>query len=383
MPVVTLAINTSIHSSLGCSPYELTFGKRPPLQDKNLTVKANPYDSYAKYIQSYIKECHSNAVAIQTTSQERSKKYYENKRRNTLFKTGDTVAAKRPTRSSKLSPKYIGPLKVIGVKNDIYTLENTANNKTMKRHVSDLKLMQTINLLMMIMCIMINNNQTSSLLLQDRIRPIIWLNTKSQVNLGIAEYDLHFAYTSPCPLFERNIRQGLRDNEDLKTDDKIQLEAFNANCKALYILEWQHEIQQLIDVKLPSIPIDYRPRESKEPYDEPMRIRRSISKQHRSLHERRSITESYYSKERFKNEIPITILNQTETGRNLTSFSTTKALISLVIGPWANVFCGRSEKIKYYQQRLGDLIALRDELKNATSIELYIKRIVHQGRISK
>lgn len=35
---------------------------------------------FAKLVQHYLKECHTNAVAIQSGSQERSKKYNENKR---------------------------------------------------------------------------------------------------------------------------------------------------------------------------------------------------------------------------------------------------------------------------------------------------------------
>lgn len=139
LPVAVLAINTAYHASLGCTPYEMTFGKRPPLQDKNLTFKATPSDLYAKLIQSQLKECHSNAIAIQTTSQERSKQYFENKRREVLFEIGDTVVIRSPSRSSKLAPKFLGPYKIVGKTNDVYTLEDTKNQRVTTRHVADLR----------------------------------------------------------------------------------------------------------------------------------------------------------------------------------------------------------------------------------------------------
>ena len=139
LPVAVLAINTSIHSSLGCSPYEMTFGRRAPLQDKNIVYKATPTDLFAKNIQHHMKECYRSAIAIQSASKERARKYYDSKRREDLFEIGDTVLTKAPSRSSKLSPKFIGPFKVIGKKNDIYTLEDLTSNRKTTRHVADLR----------------------------------------------------------------------------------------------------------------------------------------------------------------------------------------------------------------------------------------------------
>lgn len=58
-----------------------------------------------------------------------------------MFKTGDTVAIRAPSRSSKLSPKFNGPYKIIGSKNDIYTLETVDGRETVQRNVNDLRAM--------------------------------------------------------------------------------------------------------------------------------------------------------------------------------------------------------------------------------------------------
>jgi hypothetical protein len=94
---------------------------------------------FAKLIQSYMVECHSNAVAIQSTSQERSRKYFESKRRQELFEIGDLVVIKTPTRASKLAPRYKGPYKVVGIKRDIFTLEEASTKKITTRHVACIK----------------------------------------------------------------------------------------------------------------------------------------------------------------------------------------------------------------------------------------------------
>jgi len=118
LPIAILAINTTHHISIGCTPYEMTFGKRPPLQDRSIVFKATPHDTYAKNIQQSMEECYLNAIAIQSASQERARKYYEDKRRNVLVEVGDQVVLKAPSRSSEFAPKFIGPYRIIGTKKD-------------------------------------------------------------------------------------------------------------------------------------------------------------------------------------------------------------------------------------------------------------------------
>lgn len=86
----------------------------------------------------------------------------------------------------------------------------------------------------------------------DKIKPIIWLKTKSLVSLGVTEYDIHFAYTNPCRLFEQNIRNNLKPDEELSSDDVASLKAYYQNCNALYLTEWETEVEQLAAVRLPT-----------------------------------------------------------------------------------------------------------------------------------
>jgi hypothetical protein len=72
------------------------------------------------------------------------------------------------------------------------------------------------------------------------------------VSLGIEEYDIHFAYTNPCDLFERNIRNNLKENQSISADDERQLKAYYANCNALFLTEWETKLEQLLEVDLPT-----------------------------------------------------------------------------------------------------------------------------------
>lgn len=111
------------HKSIGHTPYVMNFGRRPPLQDKAVTRNATPNDMHAKLIQSYLKECRSDAIAIQSVSQENSKGRYNRMNRDIRYHLSDLVSIKTPSRSSKLSPKYKGPCKIVSIQDDIYGLE--------------------------------------------------------------------------------------------------------------------------------------------------------------------------------------------------------------------------------------------------------------------
>lgn len=103
----------------------------------------------------------------------------------------------------------------------------------------------------------------------DRIQPLIYLRTQSKVSLGVSEYDLNFAYSNPCKIFEQNIRTHLPEGAELTKDQIESLKAFTTNCNGLYELEWAKEIRQLLRVELPRFPSEYKKQPSPEPYREP------------------------------------------------------------------------------------------------------------------
>lgn len=267
LPVATLAINTSYHKSIGHTPYELTFGRRAPLRDKRITVRATPQDMHAKLIRNYLLECHSDAIAIQCNEQEKSKRFYEDSHRTRFFQLNDHVVIKAPNRKSKLAPKFIGPYKIVGIQKDIYRLEDEASGKLTTRHVADLKPFTRINpvnmvkavtwlsILMTVLAMVVSANGQQTF---DRVRPVIWLAKQQRVQTGVVIYDINFASVSPCSIWTTEltknpvspVNSSSKNTQALLEADIVgRIEAFRNECDLLYEREWVNVLSKFPKVK--------------------------------------------------------------------------------------------------------------------------------------
>jgi len=238
LPIAILAINTSYHKSIGYTPYELTFGRRPPIQDNFIANQVSVHDMYARLIKNYMHECQSNAIAIQSISQQQSRERYNEQHRKVVYQEGDQAMIKLPPRSSKLAPKYHGPFTVIDVKKDIYKLENNESKKVQTRHVSDLKLFKAcVNLLTVLCFIMAVAGQVTF----EKVKPLIWLTTDYEVELGSAEYDIEFAWTPPCMLLEKALNTEAM-NETYQRLVQENMPNFYLDCFNLYVKEFKERM---------------------------------------------------------------------------------------------------------------------------------------------
>lgn len=141
------------------------------------------------------------------------------------------------------------------------------------------------------------------------------------------------------------------------SDDETKLEAFNKNCKSLYILEWQHEVHQLLKVKLQFLRFDNQQQD--EPYSEKF-IRR---------HER---------------DIAFSIVNNSDTYIDEMPTSTTaRRLWTTFLGPLDILFASETPKETEYRRRLGELRALKEEIKNMTSLEIFLKRTREEQKLQR
>ena len=276
LPIATLAINTAFHQSIGCTPYELTYGRRPPFQDMLATCRATPQDTFAKMIQLHMKECAANAVAIQSLMQANAKERYDQQHRAIKYEVDDLVVVEQPPRSSKLASKYKGPYQIVNVKNDIYKIRDLDTNKITSRHVSKLKLYRkknynanqvnyckkptNRNMYWVLLVLSILNTATTQHTFE-KVKPLIWLTTDYTVELGTAHYDINFAYMSPCYVFEKALREnpavasrGDMGNEThrLSEDTLQRLETFRDECERLYSTEWLSVIDEFEYIETPS-----------------------------------------------------------------------------------------------------------------------------------
>lgn len=78
LPIITQAINSSVHSTTRYSPYEIVFGRRLPFISSNIIQEVSPQDQYLELIKLQLKEIYENAGIYQFDSQQ-SRKYYRTK----------------------------------------------------------------------------------------------------------------------------------------------------------------------------------------------------------------------------------------------------------------------------------------------------------------
>ncbi|GAU38891.1 hypothetical protein TSUD_67540 [Trifolium subterraneum] len=129
--------NTSLHSSTGFSPFEITFGKPPPCIPHYL-MGSSPIEAVDSIL-SNRQQLITKLKAILTKAQTRMKYFADQKRRDVSFDVNSWVYVKlRPYRQktatssayTKLFPHYYGPFKVLArIGHVAYHLELPASSK--------------------------------------------------------------------------------------------------------------------------------------------------------------------------------------------------------------------------------------------------------------
>ncbi|XP_071537584.1 uncharacterized protein [Panulirus ornatus] len=148
LPFLLFAVRESPHESLGCSPFELVFGRkvRGPhkvVKDKLISHKV-PLKSVTTYLQQLkdnldkIRKCARNNLKI---SQHTMKSVFDVKAKVRNFQEGDKVLAYFPITGSPLSAKYHGPYTIKSKVNDYNYIISTPGRReaTQFVHVNLLK----------------------------------------------------------------------------------------------------------------------------------------------------------------------------------------------------------------------------------------------------
>lgn len=111
--------NTTEHSSTGFTPHFLMYGREPEIPNnilKSSRLSYN-YDSFLVQLKQGLHDAYKIARQNMKKSKQTAKTYYDKNTKIKNFKVGDSVWLKneavRRGRSAKLSPKWLGPYKVI------------------------------------------------------------------------------------------------------------------------------------------------------------------------------------------------------------------------------------------------------------------------------
>ena len=138
---VTMAYNTSKHSSTKYTPYELFMGRSP-----NLPIDIGPNLRYraVENEKDLVSQQWSNALDIAKKNlikaQGKQKAYYDKKAELKSYKENDFVLLREPPKPGKYNMKWSGPFEVTKKFNDLnYEIRAIKNNKKQVVHINRLK----------------------------------------------------------------------------------------------------------------------------------------------------------------------------------------------------------------------------------------------------
>lgn len=225
VPVAILSYNTTYHSAIGHTPYELVFGRTYPHHGYLTQNEITPQDLHAKVIQQQLREFHADAIATQDKAQAKSRPYFEKEHRPREFAVGDMVLTKRVGRArTKFENKFVGPYEIIDRKNDTYQLRNNETQQVIKRHTAHLKPFiqrereqpqANINLIWAFSIITCLSLLTPSTAVFVRAPPIVWSPSTTLVDTGMMNYKVEIHMTNPCPK--------LSEIREADTDEAVQI----------------------------------------------------------------------------------------------------------------------------------------------------------------
>jgi hypothetical protein len=149
LPLVKRIFNSSVNSITGVAPSKVIFGNSIDL-NRNLLVNSNSNETTQVYMDDWIQSLINGQEIIVKLVQDnlenqRTRHIAERSDRNfTEFEIGSYVLVEhvqsnlRRGPQSKLLPFLKGPLKVVGVNGDIYTLRNLLSRRDKEYHVKRL-----------------------------------------------------------------------------------------------------------------------------------------------------------------------------------------------------------------------------------------------------
>jgi hypothetical protein len=134
LPVIQCALNNSYNRVIGMTPFKLRFGSRHAIYPNMLDVNIQHKSKAVEFLRSVNEAIESvNLIANILSDLVLSKGITQNLDLQEEVKVGDYVLVEFPERpTSKLSPRYQGPYKVLKIENNIFTLKNKSNAKEFK-----------------------------------------------------------------------------------------------------------------------------------------------------------------------------------------------------------------------------------------------------------
>lgn len=207
LPLAVLSLNTAIHKTTGYSPYELTYGRTNKVQTETACIEKNPCDLYAQALQLQNETAQAHAIANTRQAQRTSKISFDKRHRQLEFNIGDKVLVRTHGRQSKLADRFEGPFEIRSRENDVYQLACPENQKTIERHVKELKLSarqeQAEDMNRSTVVLMVALAGWASCELPETVKrgpTISWTHRPTRVVRARLNVDVSLRVSNPCPI---------------------------------------------------------------------------------------------------------------------------------------------------------------------------------------
>ena len=141
LPFVTLAYNSTEHSSLKQTPFYLFFGREPTLPNEHVVstryrFTENHNEMYKQRWQLALESARKNLEKAQS----KQKEYYDSHSKLTIYNVNDSVLLKSPPVTGKFNNRWLGPYIIIRrISSLTYEIQQTGSNRRMIVHINRLK----------------------------------------------------------------------------------------------------------------------------------------------------------------------------------------------------------------------------------------------------
>ncbi len=147
LPHIAASINSSVNDSTGKSPHYILYGVEKRLPYDLLTTPVQPLyniDDFAQQQIHVFSNIHSSVRAkLRETKAEMMAKQHK-RALPVIIKQGDYVMIQQPERNSKLSPKFVGPYRVVRyIHGNKFEVMEPKTNITLVAHSDRLKLIKS------------------------------------------------------------------------------------------------------------------------------------------------------------------------------------------------------------------------------------------------
>ena len=132
VPVIQESVNSTVHASLGFTPYEI-------LNNKMLDIKLPGIISCKDNIMKNANDLLNRIKLVNSKTRVVNHRKFNKNKRNRKFEIGDFIFTKIPKPVNKLKPRFEGPFEIVDVHESRHSYFIKKNDSVMRVHINNIK----------------------------------------------------------------------------------------------------------------------------------------------------------------------------------------------------------------------------------------------------